>query len=63
MKLRTIDGALQEIRAQDENTAITRYRIRELVINGEIPARKSGKKWLLDMDALVKYYGGEGAWN
>ena len=57
MRLRTIDGALQEIRAQDKNTAITRYRIRELVINGEIPARKSGKKYLIDLDALIRYYG------
>ena len=57
MRLRTIDGAYKEIRSQDEHTAITKYRIRELVINGEIPARKSGKKWLIDLDDLFKYYG------
>ena len=56
MKLRTIDGAYNEILAADSNTALTKYRIRELVIKGVIPSRKSGNKYLLDMDALTKYF-------
>lgn len=60
MRLRTIDGALRELRSEDEHTAITRYRIRELIISGVIPARKSGRKWIIDLDALIEYYRGEG---
>ena len=56
MKLRTIEGAYAEMLAADSNTALTKYRIRQLVISGIIPSRKSGSKYLLDMDALTKYF-------
>ncbi len=57
MRLRTIQTAYEEIRAHDPGTAITQYRIRQIVINGEVPCKKAGKKYLVDVDALMKYMG------
>ena len=56
MKIRTIDQAIAEIKENDPNTAITRYALKQLIINGEIPYKKSGKKYLLNMDDIDRYY-------
>ena len=59
MKIRTIRQAFEEIKADDPKTAITEYRIRQMVIDGEIPSRKCGTKYLIDLDRLQRYLGGE----
>lgn len=58
-KIRTIESAYREIINQDPGTSITKYYIREIVINGKIPFRKSGKRYLFDMDTLNDYLKGE----
>ena len=57
-RIRTIESAYREIISQDPNTSITKYYIREIVINGKIPFRKSGKRYLFDMDTLNDYLKG-----
>lgn len=57
-KIRTIESAYREILAADPNTSITKYYIRDIVINGKIPFRKSGKRYLFDLEALEEYLKG-----
>lgn len=54
LKIRTIKGALAEIKRQDPNTALTEFRVRQLIINGELPFKRAGNKYLLDLDVLQK---------
>lgn len=55
VRLRTIEQAFKDIKDADENSSITRNYIRTLVNNHIIPARKSGRKWLINMDVLEQY--------
>lgn len=57
-RIRTIESAYREILQTDPNTSITKYFIRETVIKGRIPFRKSGKRYFFDMDALEEYLKG-----
>lgn len=56
MRIRTISQAFEEIKEADPKTAITTYRIRQLVIDGVIPSTKSGTKYLIDLDKLQSYF-------
>lgn len=56
MRIRTISQAHREIKDADPETAITEYRIRQLVVDGVIPSTKSGAKYLIDMDKLQEYF-------
>lgn len=55
-RLRTIDAAFEELKALDPNTAITKYRVRQLIITGEIPSRKVGTKYLFNLEDLLNYF-------
>lgn len=57
--MRTIDAAVAEIRAADPHTALTKTALRRLVVSGAIPSVRVGTKYLLDLDALDAYLGGE----
>lgn len=54
-RMRTIDEAYEYLKAQDPETAMTRYYLRQLVINGTIPAVMAGRKYLLNLDKLEEY--------
>lgn len=58
MRIRTISSAFKEIKENDPDTAVTEYRIRQLVIDGVIPSTKSGTKYLIDLDKLQSYLEG-----
>lgn len=55
VRYRTIRGAHESIKEVDPGTAITEYWIRQLVLNEEIKSKKSGVKYLIDLDELIKY--------
>lgn len=59
-RFRTIEKAYEEIRQADTNTCLTKYRIRQLVVDGMIPSRKLGTKYIIDLDRLMAYLKGEG---
>lgn len=61
IRLRTVEQAYQDIKTVDANSSVTRSYIRSLVNNNVVPARKTGKKLLIDMDKLEYYleYGGD----
>lgn len=54
-RFRTIRGALGYIRDIDPDTAITEYYLRQLVLNGKIKSKKSGTRYLIDLDDLIDY--------
>lgn len=60
MRIRTIQKAYEEIVAADPQTGITEYRIRQIVVDGVIPSRKVGAKYLFDLDVLLNYLSGDG---
>ena len=55
MRMRTIKEAAAELRAMDEKTAITEYRLRQLVLSGAVPSFQAGNKYLLNMDLLIEH--------
>ena len=58
-KVRTIRKAFEEIKQADPNTCLTEHHIRQLAINGVIPCRKAGSRYLLELDGLLAYIEGE----
>lgn len=51
-RLRTIRQVTADIRAEDPETAISEWFIRQAVQDGRIPAVKSGKKFLISADRV-----------
>lgn len=54
-RMRTIQEAAAELRRIDPGTAVTPYRIRQLVLDGTIPHVKAGNKRLVNLDTLLNY--------
>ena len=54
-RMRTAREAAAEIKAIDEHTAVTEWRIRELMRSGVLPKVKAGKKLLINLDTLFEY--------
>lgn len=57
--VRTIKGALEELKAIDPNTSVTLYAIRKMVKQNKIPYIKTGNKILINMDNLIHYIEGK----
>lgn len=57
--MRTIDAAAAEIRAADPHTALTKTALRRLVVSGAVPSMRVGTKYLLDLEILDNYLGGQ----
>ncbi len=55
MKVRKIKNSLEEIKAEDPNTCLTEYAIRQMIANGEISHIRRGRKILIDLDELKEY--------
>lgn len=58
MKIRTVQQAYREIKANDPDTALSEYMIRQIVYGGYIPTIQTGNKKLFDMEALTNYLEG-----
>ncbi len=54
-KYRTIQQAYESIRELDADTAITQHALRKLVVSGQLPSMRVGKKYLIDMDLLAEF--------
>jgi hypothetical protein len=52
-RLRTINEAYNFLKEQDPGTSISPYFIRKMIVDGQVPSFKVGRKYLLDVDALV----------
>lgn len=58
--MRTLDECYTEIKKMDENTAISKYYIRQLALSGKIPVVMCGRKRLINLDALIEYLSSSG---
>ena len=54
-RIRTINAAFDEIKAQDPNTCITKHFLTQAIKGGGIPSTRAGVKWLVDMEDVEKY--------
>ena len=54
--IRTIKSAAEEIKRNDPNSAITEYRIRQLVNENSIPFIAVGNRRLINMEDLNNYF-------
>lgn len=59
--MRRLSQAMDEIKLEDPNTAITPYHLRSMVLSGELPCHHAGRTMLIDMDILFSVLGGETA--
>jgi len=57
-KMRTLKEAYDYIKKIDPATAITQNALRRMVVSGQVPCVKAGKKYLIDMDVLFEYLKG-----
>jgi len=55
-KYRTINQAYECIKALDAETAVTLHALRQLVVSGQIPSARVGKKYLIDLDTITSYF-------
>lgn len=51
-RMRTIQQAINELKAEDPNTAITYHFLRGCILRGELPFVAVGRKRLINMDTL-----------
>lgn len=54
-KFRTIQQAYECLKSQDADTAITYHALRKLVVSGQLPSMRVGKKYLIDMEMLSDF--------
>lgn len=57
-RIRTLAQTLEYMKQADADTAITANALRRMVISGNIPCIKAGKKYLIDLDVLQEYLKG-----
>lgn len=56
MTIRTINGAVRELHAQDPDCAITASLLRRLCRNGCLRYIKDGNRMLVNMDDIAMYF-------
>ncbi|MDR0906792.1 MAG: hypothetical protein LBN00_11600 [Oscillospiraceae bacterium] len=61
MKMRTLNQAMDAIRAQDPGTALTPHALRRAVLSGIVPCVHAGRKRLIDIDRIEEYLAAETA--
>lgn len=54
-RMRTIPQVVQELKKQDENTAISEHYLRKLVKIGKMPHVNTGHKILICLDTISDY--------
>lgn len=57
-RMRTIDQAAAWLLENDPGCALTKTALRRMVTSGEIPATKTGQKYLINLDVLERYLSG-----
>jgi len=53
--MRTISGAIREIKAADPNSEFREWALRQLIKSGKIKSVRIGVKYLVDVDAVIEY--------
>lgn len=56
VRMRTVEQTAEAIRELDPETAISKTALRRLVLEGKIPCVYVGKKRLLNLDMVLRYF-------
>lgn len=59
-RMRSAEGVLKELKAQDPETRITLHFIRGLIRSGEIPVVQAGCQKLVNVDLVFDYLANHG---
>ena len=59
-KLRRISDVIKEMKAQDPDSPVSWYFLRELCKKGKITTLKFGNSWLINVDELYAFFKGGG---
>ena len=59
-KLRRIEGVIKEMKAQDPDSPVSWYFLRELCKKRKITTLKYGYSWLIKVDELYAFFQGGG---
>ena len=59
-RMRSAEGIMKELKAQDPETRITLHFIRGLIRSGEIPVVQAGCQKLVNMDLVFDYLANHG---
>ena len=54
-RMRLISEAYRQIKLDDPKTALTKNALRGIVKRGDVPTIKTGRKTLVNFDALLRY--------
>ena len=57
-RMRTVQQCATYFKAQDPECCIGEWCIRQLVNQGKIPVRRSGRRILINLDMLIGYFSG-----
>ncbi len=57
--IRTINGAIKELRKEDPETPIKSDTLRRWIASGKLKHTKSGNRYLIDMDVLKEFLRGD----
>ena len=60
--IRTVNGAIEELRKEDPNTPVNSSMLRRWIASGKLKHAKSGNRILIDMDILKELLRGEERW-
>lgn len=60
--IRTINGAIEELRKEDPDTPINSHMLRRWIASGKLKHARSGNRILIDMDILKELLRGEERW-
>lgn len=55
MRLRTQAQIMQELKEIDPETSLTPHALRRMVLSGQIPTIRSGRRYLIDLDRFEEY--------
>ena len=58
-RIRNLQEAFTEIVASDPRTSVTFHALRQAVVSGAIPSRKVGRRYLIEMKNVYRYFAGE----
>lgn len=56
-RMRLLGEAAEEIQKLDPGSAVTKYYIRQLALDGKIKTVMAGRKRLINLDDLIDYLG------
>ena len=57
VRMRTLDGAIAQVKIDDPESALTKHALRRMAADGVIPVKKAGTKILINYDALMAFLG------